>query len=53
MIVNAKAGAGNVFVLYGGATGLTAGSLESWDQDTAGIPDSAETSDRFGASLGR
>ena len=44
--------AGAVNVLYGGATGLSATGNRLWDQDSAGIVDSAEPNDGFGSALG-
>lgn len=43
--------AGAVVVLFGSATGLTSGGSQQWTQDTAGIQDSAEPNDNFGAAL--
>jgi hypothetical protein len=52
-IINAKVGAGDVYVMHGGAAGLWAGALQTWDQNKPGIPDLAETGDQVGAALGR
>ncbi|MEN8650353.1 FG-GAP-like repeat-containing protein [Streptomyces sp. 21So2-11] len=49
--VNGKAKAGYVAVMYGSATGLKAASKQVFDQDTAGIPDTAEVGDTFGGSV--
>lgn len=43
--------AGNVQVLYGSASGLTADRSQWWTQNTPGIADTAESSDQFGRSL--
>jgi hypothetical protein len=43
--------AGGVTVLRGSATGLTTTGAQSFTQDTAGVPGTAETADRFGASV--
>jgi hypothetical protein len=52
-IINAKVGAGDVYVMHGSAAGLWAGALQTWDQNKPGIADSAETGDQVGAALGR
>ncbi|MEG8276495.1 FG-GAP-like repeat-containing protein [Streptomyces sp. AHA2] len=45
--------AGSVTVLFGSASGLrTATGVKSYTQDTAGVPGSAESGDRFGSSVG-
>jgi hypothetical protein len=44
-------GAGAVQVLYGGPTGTDGTKEQIWSQDSAGVPDAAETGDRFGATL--
>ncbi len=49
--VGAIANAGAVNVLYGAASGLTATGDQIWDQNTAGISDTAETDDEFGRAL--
>ena len=49
--IGATRGAGAVQVLYGGPTGTDGTKEQLWSQDSAGIPDVAETGDRFGASL--
>ncbi|MEG4101036.1 FG-GAP repeat protein [Microcoleus sp. Pol17_C1] len=49
--VDAITGAGAVNVIYGSAAGLTSTGDEIWHQDSPGIDGSAETGDRFGASL--
>lgn len=43
--------AGAVNVLYGSATGLTDAGNQLWHQDSPGVLDSAEDSDRFGEAL--
>ncbi|HEX3764139.1 MAG TPA: M12 family metallopeptidase [Kofleriaceae bacterium] len=43
--------AGSVVVLYGTPTGLLTTRAQTWNQDTAGILEAAETSDVFGRSL--
>ena len=43
---------GVVHVIPGGAGGLTATGSQQWSQNSAGVADSAESEDRFGASLG-
>jgi len=46
--------AGAVIVIYGSAAGLDpvgAIGAQIWHQDIAGIPDAAQTSDRFGSAL--
>jgi hypothetical protein len=43
--------AGSVTVLYGTATGLLATGSQQWTQDTAGIQETAETSDVLGRAL--
>lgn len=47
----AGADAGVVHVLYGGAGGVTATGSQLWSQDSAGIIDSPEAFERFGAAL--
>jgi hypothetical protein len=44
--------AGMVIVIHGSAGGLTADSSQDWTQDSFGILDTSEASDRFGYSLG-
>lgn len=43
--------AGAVNVIYGSASRLTADGDQFWQQDSSGIADAAEESDRFGDSL--
>jgi hypothetical protein len=43
--------AGAVNVIYGSATGLKAVGNQIWSQDSSGIPETAETNDRFGNAL--
>jgi hypothetical protein len=45
--------AGEVNVIYGSATGLTAAGNQIWNQNSAGILDVAEQSDRLGFTLSR
>ena len=49
--VGSTRGAGAVQVLYGGTTGTDGTKEQVWSQDSSGVPDVAETGDRFGASL--
>lgn len=50
--IGSISGAGMVHVLYGTSTnGLTASGDQEWNQDTLGIPDQVEQSDRFGDAL--
>jgi hypothetical protein len=48
---NSIGDAGAVNVIYGSSDGLKAGFNSLWTQDSAGIVDSAEFSDHFGAAL--
>jgi hypothetical protein len=43
--------AGAVTLLYGAADGLTTTGAQMFGQDTAGVPGTAERSDRFGDDL--
>lgn len=43
--------AGSVTIIEGTATGLNAATSTQWNQNTAGIADTAETSDVFGRAL--
>ncbi|MBR8642890.1 FG-GAP repeat protein [Streptomyces tuirus] len=43
--------AGSVIVLRGSAAGMTATGAQSFTQNTAGVPGTAESADRFGASV--
>jgi hypothetical protein len=43
--------AGAVNVLYGSANGITSANDQFWHQNSAGIEDSVESTDRFGSSL--
>ncbi|MCL8015226.1 FG-GAP-like repeat-containing protein [Streptomyces sp. AS02] len=43
--------AGSVTVLFGSASGLSTSGAKSYSQDTAGVPGTAETSDRFGSAV--
>ena len=44
-------GAGAVHVLYGAASGLVVTGQQFWSQDSAGVTDTREIGDHFGASL--
>jgi FG-GAP repeat protein len=44
-------GAGSVSVLYGSLGGLSASGSQSWNQDTPGVPNAANSNDSFGRSL--
>lgn len=46
-----KADIGFVHVFLGSASGLKASGSQVWSQDSPGVPDAAETSDRFGSVL--
>ena len=45
------AGAGRVVVLFGSATGINSTRSRSVNQDTAGVPSTAEPGDAFGSAL--
>lgn len=45
------AGAGAVNVVYGSSSGLRAAGNQYWTQDSTGVPDAAESGDRFGSAL--
>ncbi|MDQ0793139.1 FG-GAP repeat protein [Streptomyces sp. B1I3] len=49
--IGSVADAGGVRVLRGSAAGLTAARARSFDQDSAGIPGTAEKGDRWGAQV--
>ena len=49
--VGAVDSAGAFNVLHGSAAGLTAAGDQRWDQDTAGLLDTAEAFDHFGGAL--
>ena len=49
--VGAVDDAGVLHVLYGGVPGVSATGSQHWSQSSAGIADSAEAGDRFGAAL--
>jgi FG-GAP repeat len=49
--VGAAVIAGALNVLYGSSTGLTATGNQIWNQNSPGVPDSAEAFDHFGSSL--
>ena len=44
-------GAGAVAVIYGSDSGLIPDDSQLWTQDSAGVPDTSEANDGFGASL--
>src|SRR5262249_54032144 len=44
-------GAGAVFVMQAGDSGLTMNGLQVWTQDSPGIAESSEKGDHFGAAL--
>ncbi|MBT2677228.1 FG-GAP repeat protein [Streptomyces sp. ISL-14] len=46
-----NSGAGAVTVLYGSAAGLRTTGVQSFTQDTAGVPGTSESNDRFGARV--
>ena len=46
-----NSGAGSVTVLYGSASGLRTSGVQSFTQNTAGVPGSSEANDRFGARV--
>ena len=43
--------AGMVEVILGSSSGLTGSGSTAWTEDTSGVPDTAEATDRFGAAL--
>jgi hypothetical protein len=47
----AASNAGDVRVLYGGASGLSTTGEQTWDQDSPGIPDVKEAGDWFGIAM--
>ncbi|MFE2632958.1 FG-GAP-like repeat-containing protein [Streptomyces sp. NPDC059374] len=49
--IDAAKDAGSVTVLFGSSTGLKTSGSKSYTQNTAGVPGSAETGDRFGTSV--
>jgi hypothetical protein len=49
--VDGKTKAGYVAVLYGSSSGLKTSSKQVISQNTAGVPDSAESSDLFGSAV--
>jgi hypothetical protein len=49
--VSGRSLAGAAIVLYGSSTGLTATGSQMWTQDTAGVPNAAETDDHFAFAL--
>jgi hypothetical protein len=49
--VGTKASAGGVNIIYGSSRGLRSWASQYWTQDSPLIRDSAETGDRFGATL--
>ncbi|WP_327594109.1 hypothetical protein [Streptomyces chartreusis] len=46
-----NSGAGSVTVLYGSASGLRTSGVQSFTQNTAGVPGASEANDRFGARV--
>ncbi|MER5938300.1 hypothetical protein ABT121_13370 [Streptomyces sp. NPDC001928] len=46
-----NSGAGSVTVLYGSASGLRTTGVQSFTQNTAGVPGASEPNDRFGARV--
>jgi hypothetical protein len=46
-----NAGAGSVTVLYGSASGLKTTGVQSFTQNTTGVPGTSEANDRFGARV--
>ncbi|MFE6175324.1 hypothetical protein [Streptomyces sp. NPDC056464] len=46
-----NSGAGSVTVLYGSASGLRTTGVQSFTQNTAGVPGTSEPNDRFGARV--
>jgi hypothetical protein len=49
--VNGMAGAGNVTVLYGSATGLSSAGRQLWDKHQGTVPGDATAHDHFGSAL--
>lgn len=49
--IGSAAHAGNVWVLRGGASGLTATGAQSFNQGTSGVPGANESSDLFGGAV--
>ncbi|MCU1427633.1 MAG: repeat protein [Actinomycetia bacterium] len=49
--VDTAAGAGQVHILYGSASGLTDAKYQNVNQNTAGVQDTAEAGDQFGHSV--
>ncbi|HWB20539.1 MAG TPA: hypothetical protein VG711_09585 [Phycisphaerales bacterium] len=49
--VNGHSSAGEVHILYGGSQGLSGSGDQIFNQDSAGISDSAEDNDYFGSAL--
>ncbi|MFD8047270.1 hypothetical protein ACFV5E_28035 [Streptomyces chartreusis] len=46
-----NSGAGSVTMLYGSASGLRTSGVQSFTQNTAGVPGTSEANDRFGARV--
>jgi hypothetical protein len=42
---------GDVFVMYGDASGIDESGVDSWNQDTTGLKGTVESGDRFGGAL--
>ncbi|MFO0588184.1 MAG: FG-GAP-like repeat-containing protein [Polyangiaceae bacterium] len=49
--VNGHSGAGEVFVLFGSASGITGNGAQEWSQESPYVEGSAEAGDNFGSSL--
>ena len=49
--VSGVGNAGAINVIYGTTNGLSSTGNQFWNQDSAGVPDSAEADDGFGSSL--
>ncbi|MGW2064164.1 hypothetical protein ACWCO9_26685 [Streptomyces sp. NPDC001937] len=49
--IGAATHAGNVWVLRGGASGLTGTGAQSFNQGTSGVPGANESSDMFGDAI--
>lgn len=50
-VVGAGAGAGQVHIIYGSATGLTSSGNDRFHQDSSGVLEVAGAKDRFGSSV--
>ncbi|MHB9859337.1 FG-GAP-like repeat-containing protein [Streptomyces sp. YIM S03343] len=49
--IGTRAAAGTVVLLRGSASGLTTAKAAGYTQNTAGVPDTAESGDQFGAAV--